>query len=42
MLNFNYKKRLNLVELNQKINNIEDFKNNEFSLDNDINKKTKN
>ena len=39
MLNFDYKKRLNLDELNQKINDIKNFKNNEFSLDNDINKK---
>ncbi len=41
MLNFDYKKRLNLDELNQKIDDIKNFKNNEFSLDNDINKKTK-
>ncbi len=39
MLNFDYKKRLNLIELNEKINDIKNFKNNEFSLDNDINKK---
>ena len=39
MLNFDYKIRLNLVELNEKINDIKNFKNNEFSLDNDINKK---
>ena len=42
MLNFDYKKRLDLVELNKKINDIKNFENNEFSLDNDINKKTKN
>ena len=42
MLNFDYKKRLNLDELNQKINDIKNFENNEFSLDNDINKKSKN
>ena len=39
MLNFDYKKRLNLDELNQKIDDIKNFKNNEFSLDNIINKK---
>ena len=41
MLNFDCKIRLNLAELNQKIDNIKNFKNNEFSLDNDINKKIK-
>ena len=41
MLSFDCKKRLNLVELNEKINNIKNFENNEFSLDNDINKKIK-
>ena len=39
MLNFDYKKRLDLNELNEKINNIKNFENNEFSLDNIINKK---
>ena len=39
MLNFDYKKRLNLEELNEKIANRNNFKNNEFSLDNIINKK---
>ena len=39
MLNFDYKKRLDLEELNQKITLINNFKNNEFSLDNIINKK---
>ena len=39
MLNFDCKKRLDLVELNEKINNIENFENNVFNLDNDINKK---
>ena len=39
MLSFDCKKRLNLVELNEKINNIENFECNEFSLDNDINQK---
>ena len=39
MLNFDYKERLNLDELNEKINNIKNFENNEFSLDKDINKK---
>ncbi len=41
MLNFDCKKRLELVELNEKINNIENFECNEFSLDNNINKKIK-
>ena len=41
MLSFDYKTRLNLVELNEKIDNIKDFENNQFSLDNDINKKSK-
>ena len=39
MLNFDYKKRLDLKELNEKITNINNFENNEFSLDNIINKK---
>ena len=39
MLNFDYKKRLNLEELNEKISNVNKFENNEFSLDNIINKK---
>ena len=39
MLNFDCKKRLELVELNEKINNIKNFGDNEFSLDNIINKK---
>ena len=41
MLSFDYKTRLNLDELNEKINNIKNFENNQFSLDNDINKKSK-
>ena len=41
MLNFDCKKRLDLVELNEKINNIKNFEYNEFSLDNNINKKIK-
>ena len=41
MLNFDCKKRLDLDELNEKINNINNFENNEFSLDNSINKKIK-
>ena len=32
MLNFDYKKRLNLEELNEKITNINNLENNEFSL----------
>ncbi len=39
MLSFDYKERLNLVELKEKIDNIKNFGDNEFSLDNDINKK---
>ena len=39
MLNFDCKKRLNLVELKEKIDSIKNFENNEFSLDNIINKK---
>ena len=39
MLNFDYKKRLDLKELSEKITNINNFENNEFSLDNIINKK---
>ena len=42
MLNFDYKKRLNLEELNEKIANRNNFENNEFSLDNIINKNTSN
>ena len=41
MLNFDYKKRLDLKELNEKITNINNFENNKFSLDNIINKKIK-
>ena len=39
MLSFDYKERLNLDELNEKINNVNNFEDNEFSLDNIINKK---
>ena len=39
MLNFDNKNRITLNELNEKINNIKYFENNEFSLDNIINKK---
>ena len=39
MLNFDYKKRLDLKELNEKIANVNKFENNKFSLDNIINKK---
>ena len=39
MLNFDYKERLNLVELKEKIDNIKNFEDNVFSLDNIINKK---
>ena len=42
MLNFDYKKRLDLKELNEKITNINNFENNEFSLGNIINKNTSN
>ena len=38
MLSFDYKTRLNLDELNEKINNVNDFEDNVFSLDNNINK----
>ena len=38
MLSFDYKTRLNLDELNEKIDNIKNFENNQFSLDNIINK----
>ena len=41
MLNFDYKERINLDELNEKINNVNNFEHNQFSLDNDINKKIK-
>ena len=39
MLSFDYKTRLNLDELNEKINNVNNFEDNVFSLDNNINKK---
>ena len=39
MLSFDYKERLNLDELNEKINNVNNFEDNAFSLDNIINKK---
>ena len=39
MLNFDYKERINLDELNEKINNVNNFEHNVFSLDNIINKK---
>ena len=39
MLKFDYKERLDLSELNEKISNVNKFENNEFSLDNIINKK---
>ena len=39
MLSFDYKTRLNLDELNEKINNVNNFEDNEFSLNNNINKK---
>ena len=42
MLNFDYKKRLDLKELNEKITNVNNFENNQFSLDNIINKNTSN
>ena len=32
MLNFNLKERLNLDEVNEKINNIDNFDNNKFTL----------
>ena len=41
MLNFDYKKRLDLKELNEKIANVNKFENNEFNLDNIINKNIK-
>ena len=41
MLNFDYKKRLDISELNEKISNVNKFEINEFSLDNIINKKIK-
>ena len=37
MLNFNPKERLNIDDLNEKIINIKDFENNEYSLENIIN-----
>ena len=39
MLNFNYKKRLNLDELLQKIDDINNFENNEDNLEYIINEK---
>ena len=39
MLTFNYKERLSLDLLNEKINNINDFENNEYSLEHIINDK---
>ena len=42
MLNFNPKKRLNIYDLNEKIINIKDFENNEYTLENIINQKIKN
>ena len=42
MLNFNSKERLNINDLNQKITNIKNFENNEYSLENIINKKIEN
>ena len=42
MLSFDYKERLNLDELNEKINNINNFEDNEFSLDNKIKEGIKN
>ena len=41
MINFDYKKRLDLKELNEKIANVNKFENNEFNLDNIINKNIK-
>ena len=41
MLSFDYKTRLNLDELNEKINNVNNFEDNVFSLDNIIDKKIK-
>ena len=41
MLSFDYKERINLDELNQKINNVNNFEDNEFSLNNIIDKKIK-
>ena len=32
MLNFNLKERMNLDELNEKINNVDNFDNNKFAL----------
>ena len=32
MLNFNLKERMNLDELNEKINNVDNFDNNKFTL----------
>ena len=37
MLNFKPEKRLDLEELNEKITNINNFENNEYSLENMIN-----
>ena len=42
MLSFDCKKRLDLVELNEKIINIKNIENKEYSLENMINEKIKN
>ena len=42
MLNFNSEKRLNIDELNEKMKNINNFQNNEYNLENMINKKIEN
>ena len=42
MINFDYKKRLDLNELNEKIDNVNKFENNQFNLGNIINKNIKN
>ena len=36
MLSFDYKTRLNLDELNEKINNVNNFENNDYCLENMI------
>ena len=33
LLNFNYKKRLDLHQINEKISTIENFENNEYNLE---------
>ena len=33
LLNFNYKKRLNLHQINEKINTIKNFENNKYNLE---------